>query len=250
MVTVNNLFDNKNIKIVAEKGNVKVLEYERDLSVARETAIAEYFAAEMNIRKRQVAIELKNDAYIVSAGAMQWTTGNVTISSNVKGVGDFLGKAIAGKVTKESAIKPKYQGSGHLILEPTYKHILLEDVGAWNGMVIEDGMFLACEDTVQQKVVSRTTLSSAALGGEGLFNLSLSGHGIAVLESKCPREELVMLELENDEVKIDGSFAVAWSNSLQFTVEKSTKSLIGSAVSGEGFVNVYRGTGKILMAPL
>ena len=43
--------------------------------------------------------------------------------------------------------------------------------------------------------------------------------------------------------------AIAWSPSLQFTSEKSTKSLIGSAVSGEGFVNVFRGTGKILMAP-
>ena len=43
--------------------------------------------------------------------------------------------------------------------------------------------------------------------------------------------------------------AIAWSKSLQFTVEKSTKSLLGSLVSGEGLVNVYRGTGKVLMAP-
>ena len=38
--------------------------------------------------------------------------------------------------------------------------------------------------------------------------------------------------------------------SLNFTVERSGKSLIGSAASGEGLVNVYRGTGKVLMAPL
>ena len=43
--------------------------------------------------------------------------------------------------------------------------------------------------------------------------------------------------------------AIAWSDTLSFTVEKSSKSLLGSAVSGEGFVNVYRGSGKILMAP-
>jgi len=43
--------------------------------------------------------------------------------------------------------------------------------------------------------------------------------------------------------------AIAWSSSLQFTVEKSSKSLMGSAINGEGFVNVYRGTGKILLAP-
>ena len=30
----------------------------------------------------------------------------------------------------------------------------------------------------------------------------------------------------------------------------SGKSLIGSAASGEGLVNVYRGTGKVLLAPV
>ena len=33
-------------------------------------------------------------------------------------------------------------------------------------------------------------------------------------------------------------------------VEKSGKSLFGSAVSGEGFVNVYKGTGRVLMSPV
>jgi len=83
-----------------------------------------------------------------------------------------------------------------------------------------------------------------------LFNLSLSGEGIAVLESAVPREELIEIVLENDEVKIDGNMAIAWSKSLQFTVEKSGKSLLGSLASGEGVVNVFRGTGKILMAPV
>ena len=58
------------------------------------------------------------------------------------------------------------------------------------------------------------------------------------------------MNLQDDEVKIDGNMAVAWSKSLRFTVERSGKSLIGSAASGEGLVNVYRGTGKILMAPV
>ena len=34
------------------------------------------------------------------------------------------------------------------------------------------------------------------------------------------------------------------------SVERAGKSLIGSATSGEGLVNVYRGTGKVLMAPV
>ena len=138
-----------------------------------------------------------------------------------------------------------------MALEPTYNYILLEDVEAWNGsIVLEDRLFLACEASLNNNVVMRSNLSSAMLGGEGLFNLKLSGQGIAVLESPVPREELIEVELQNDQIKIDGNMAIAWSDSLDFTVEKSTRSLIGSAVAGEGFVNVYRGTGKILMSPV
>ena len=214
-----------------------------------EQAIAAYYASEMNIRKRQVLIELNNNAFTISAGAMQWMAGDVNMVADVKGIGDLFGKAISSKVTKESAIKPKYQGTGLLMLEPTYKHILLEDISTWGGLVLEDGLFLACESQITQKVIARSNLSSAVLGNEGLFNLCLTGQGIAVLESPVPRDELIEIELKNDVLKIDGNMAIAWSNSLEFKVEKSSKSLLGSAVSGEGFVNVYRGTGRVLMAP-
>ena len=76
----------------------------------------------------------------------------------------------------------------------------------------------------------------------------MQGKGVVALESDVPRQELVEFVLENDQIKIDGNMAVAWSPSLQFTVERTTKTLIGSAASGEGLVNVFRGTGKILVA--
>ena len=136
-------------------------------------------------------------------------------------------------------------------MEPTYKHILLVNVADWNGsIVLDDGLFLACESTLKHKAVMRSNLSSAALGNEGLFNLGIQGSGILCLESLCPKEELVEITLNNDVLKVDGNMAIAWSGSLDFTVERSGKSLIGSAASGEGLVNVYRGTGKVLLAPV
>ena len=95
----------------------------------------------------------------------------------------------------------------------------------------------------------RSTFSSAVAGNEGLFNLGLNGNGVVCLESMVPQEELIEIELQDDVLKIDGNMAIAWSSTLQFTVERSGKSLIGSAASGEGLVNVYRGSGKVLMAP-
>lgn len=249
MVTYKNLYDNSNMKLVQERECVKVFEHQRDLSVNPSSAVNAYYATEMNVRKRQVLIELNGNAFTVQAGAMQWTSGAVKMTSGIKGVGDFLGKALASKVTKESAAKPEYNGNGLLMLEPTYKFILLENISDWGSMVLEDGLFLACDSNIKQNVVARSTFTSAVAGKEGLFNLCLTGNGIAVLESPVPYDELITFELKDDEVKIDGNMAIAWSNSLKFTVERSSKSLVGSAVSGEGLVNVYRGTGKILMAP-
>lgn len=245
------LSDTTNRKKLEEKGNYTVYEYIQDMSVTPSNAIQSYYASQMNIRKRQVFIDLIDSEVIIQAGAMQWMAGDVSATTNIKGAGDLIKKLASSKVTKESAIKPKYQAKkGVLVLEPTYKHILIENVADWGGMVIEDGLFLACDGTVNIKTIARTSLSSAIAGNEGLFNSCLFGNGYAVLESNVPRDELIEVTLDNDVLKIDGNYAIAWSQSLNFTVERTTKSLIGSAASGEGLVNVYRGTGKVLMAPL
>ena len=244
---------NENRKFAKSIGNFHVLEYVQDASVSPMNAMNEYFMSKMGVRRRQVVIDIDKDhSAIIQAGAMQWMGGNVQATSGVKGIGDFLGKAIKGAVTKETAVKPEYVGEGCLVLEPTYKYIILADIGKWGpaGMTIEDGMFLACDANVNSKVVARKNLSSAVLGGEGLFNLSLQGNGVAALESNVPEDELIEVILENDELKIDGNLAVCWSSNLEFTVERSTKTLVGSAVSGEGLVNVYRGTGRVLMCPV
>lgn len=251
MYRVKNFFENDDVKVIDSLGAFCVVEYQKDLSVMPETAMTAYYANQMNVRKRQVVCDVSKSNVTVQAGAMQWTVGNVNATTGIKGVGDFLGKAMRGSVTGESAIKPEYTGEGMLVLEPTYKHIILVDLNDWNGsIVLDDGLFLACESTLKHKAVMRSNFSSAIAGNEGLFNLGIQGKGVVCLESFCPREELVEITLDNDVLKVDGNFAIAWSGSLDFTVERSGKSLVGSAASGEGLVNVYRGTGKVLLAPV
>lgn len=245
--------ENENRKFIKTLDNFHVLEHVQDASVSPMNAINEYFMSKMNVRRRQVVIDINKDhSAVIQAGSMQWMGGNVQATSGVKGIGDLFGKALKGAVTRESAVKPEYVGEGCLVLEPTYKYIILQDVSKWGavGMTIEDGMFLACDANVKSNIIARKNVSSAVLGGEGLFNMSLQGSGVVALESNVPESELIEIELENDELKIDGNLAVCWSSNLDFTVERTTKTLVGSAVSGEGLVNVYRGTGRVLMSPV
>ena len=250
MFQVKNFTDNDDVKILDQKGTFTVIEYQRDLSVTPGSAITAYYCSQMNVRKRQVICDLSKSHITLQAGAMQWMLGDVNATTGIKGVGDLFGKAVRGKVSGESAIKPEYTGTGILVLEPTYKYLILLDAADWGGsVVLDDGLFLACDSRLKHKAVMRSNISSAVAGGEGLFNLSLNGSGVFCIESDCPQEELIEITLENDVLKIDGNYAIAWSGSLNFSVERSGKSLIGSAASGEGLVNVYRGTGKVLMMP-
>lgn len=251
MFQISNFTNNDDIRVLDSAGPFTVIEYLRDLSVMPNNAAAAYFCNAMNVRKRQIVCDLSKARVTVQSGAMQWMVGNVKAVTGIKGVGDFFGKAVRGKVTGESAIKPEYTGDGVMVLEPTYKHLLLLNLEDWNGsVVLDDGLFLACDSSIRQKAVMRSSFSSAVAGNEGLFNLGLSGNGVVCLESVCPKEELVEITLQDDVLKVDGNMAIAWSGSLDFTVERSGKSLIGSAASGEGLVNVYRGTGKVLLAPV
>ena len=232
-----NLTDNDDAAIVAQQGIFQVMEWKRDFSVTYGSAMDAYYASEMNVRRRQLVCNLNGKTgAVVQAGAMQWAVGHIEVTTGVKGVGDFIGKLARGAVTNESAVKPEYHGNGVVVLEPTYRHVLLLDPSQMGGAItVNDGLFYAC---------------AMVAGGEGLFNLSLTGQGTVALESPVPASEIVTVDLENDELKVDGNFAIAWTNGLQFTVERSTKTLIGSAASGEGLVNVYRGTGRVLLAPV
>lgn len=177
MYRISNFTDNDDIRVLDTLGPFSVIEYLRDLSVMPGNAQNAYFCNEMNVRKRQVLCDLSKAQVTVQAGAMQWMVGKVNATTGVKGVGDLFGKALRGSVTGESAIKPEYTGNGLLVLEPTYKHILLLDLADWNGsIVLDDGLFLACDSRLKHKTVMRSNFSSAVAGNEGLFNLGIVGN--------------------------------------------------------------------------
>lgn len=229
-----------------------MLEFERDVSVSLENAETAYFASRMNVHKRQLIAKISRPKGVyVQAGEMQLMLGDIEASTGIKGAGDLLRKFVGSRVTGESAIKPCYIGDGTLVLEPTFKYIIFEEVGDWNpGLIVEDGMFLAAEDTIDMRVVHRNTASSLLLGNEGIFNTAFYGKGIVALESPVPRDEIITVDMVDDVLKLDGSMAIAWSSTLDFTVEKTTQTFVGSLASGEGLVNVYRGTGRVLIAPV
>ena len=243
----------KNVKVIDSSENksfrAEVLEYENLLGCTDPSqAQTMYFMSKQNIMARQVAIYIENDCVKVEPGAMSYFRGDLEMVSGVN-AGNVLGRLFTGAVTGEAAAQPEYRGTGMIVLEPSFKHFMLLELAAGEEVIVDKGMFYAAQGSVTVSHSMQKSISSAVAGGEGLFQISLKGPGIAVLECAVPESEIDVIQLENDTLKVDGNFAVLRTGGIQFTVERSAKTLIGSAVSGEGLVNVYRGTGQVWLAP-
>lgn len=244
MFNVQNFFNNDDIKITDQLGPFSVLEYQRDLSVAPGSAMQAYYASVMNVRKRQVVCDLSVSPVTVQAGAMQWMVGNVNATTGIKGSATCWARRSAARRPASRPSSRSNVGDGLLTLEPTFKYILLLNLDDWNGsIVLEDGLFLACDSRLKHKAVMRSNFSSAAAGNEGLFNLGIQGSGALCLESPVPREELITFTLKDDVLKVDGDMAIAWSGSLDFTVERSAWSLVGRRPRAKGWSTSTGGPG-------
>lgn len=198
-----------------------------------------------NIKLRQVKILLRSASAFIENGALSYMRGNLDISSNVGGVGGLASKFITSKLTGEHIIKPLLKGTGEILLEPSFNHYVLIDLEENEEIIVDNKFFFAAEGTVQLIAKMINSVSGAVLGKETLFQTGLKGKGLVVLELPVPETEIFKYKLNNDTLKVDGNFAFLRTAGIDFTVERSTGSLFGSAISGEGFLNVFRGTGEV-----
>ncbi len=242
----------ENIRIIdtaeANGCKIEIMEYERLLGSTNTNAAEDmYFMEKQNMRARQAAIYLEDSSVKIEPGAMSYFTGKLEMVSGVT-AGNALGRIFSSATTGESIAQPEYKGTGMLVLEPSFKHFLLIEMEK-EEIIVDKGMFYAAQGGIEVKSIMQKNVSSALLGGEGIFQIQLRGSGIVLLECPVPSCEIDVIELENDVLKVDGNFAVLRSGNIDFSVERSAKTLLGSAVSGEGLVNVYRGTGSVWLAP-
>lgn len=206
------------------------------------------FMKDSGIKLKQVRILLNDSAVTLESGVLSYMKGDIEVHSNVGGVLGLGKKLFASKVTGETMFKPMYEGTGEIFLEPTFGHFALIELED-EEIIIDDGLFFACESTVEVGISRVKSISSMAFGNEGYFQVKLSGSGIVVLEIPVPEKEVFKCTLINDTLKVDGNFVILRNGEIDFTVEKAAKSIVGSATSGEGFLNVYRGTGQVWLIP-
>ena len=244
-------FENQ-LTMIAQMTNdsrFQVLEYdELNGAVDVDTAFDLNIMKKSGIKLKQIRIILNESRVKVESGALSYMKGDINIINKTGGLIGISKKFISSKLTGEEMFKPTYEGSGEIFLEPSFKHYALIELQD-DEIIIDDGMFLASEEEVYLEATGQKTFSAVLFGEDGLFQTKVYGSGIVALELPVPENEVFVCRLNNDTLKIDGSFAILRSGNIKFSVEKSATSMIGSASSGEGFLNVYRGTGEVWLVP-
>ena len=175
---------------------------------------------------------------------MHFSRGNIEMKIDgvgSGGMGGFLKKAASGLASGESMVKPRYTGTGELFLEPRKDFLYFIRLNN-EQMVCDRGLFVACDGTLE---VDGQVNRSAIKSGEGMVQPRVKGTGVCMISSPVPKEKIMEVKLNNEALKVDGPYVMAYWGDLQFSVEKSSKGIFSSAASGEGFVNVYKGTGTL-----
>ncbi|MVX62793.1 AIM24 family protein [Clostridium chromiireducens] len=227
----------------------QILQYENlDGATDVQSALGLNIMKESGIKLKQIRIILEDSSVRLEPGSLSYMKGTIEVRSKQGGLLGFGKKIISSKLTGETVVRPTYSGTGEIFLEPSFGHFALIELED-DEIIISDNMFYACEEGIEVSAAMQKNVSSALLGNEGLYQTRLDGSGIVVLKIPVPETEIFKCILINDTLKVDGNLAILRTGNIEFSVEKSSKSIIGTAVSGEGIVNVYRGTGEVWLMP-
>jgi uncharacterized protein (TIGR00266 family) len=216
------------------------------------------YTIESNMQFPLVSYDLQpNETVRIQSGAMVYHTGDTELKGrlNANG-GGGLGKLVraAGRalVSGESVfITEVTSGSqgGQLALAPSVPGTIQAlEVSANQNYYLNDSAFLAMDGTVQYSM-ERQSIGRALFGGQGgLFVMKTSGEGTLLVASFGSIKEI---NLENaHDFTIDNAHVVAWETTLNYDIHLEGGGFIGSIGTGEGVVNTFNGTGKILIQSL
>ena len=234
----------------AEDGaKVEVLQF-ANLADSADVRTAEnlFFANQSGMRLKMIRITLRDSRARVEPGAMYYMKGRLEMKASSGG--GFLKGLSRKMLSGESYFVNEIHGSGEIYLEPTFGHFLLHRVEKnERALVVDKGLFFAGTSGLDISAAVQKNVSSALLGGEGLFQTQIKGQGIAVLYSPVPSSEISKLNLNDEKLSIDGNFALMRTEGINFRAEKSSKSWISTSVSGEGLLQTFEGTGTVWVAP-
>jgi len=204
-----------------------------------DSRFAEVESGERVIRQNSRMLKvLLGDDVLAKQGSMVAFQGNMDFDHEGSGASKFLKKALTG----EGVSLMRCSGQGELFLADGGHQVhIIRLSGA--GLTVNGNNILAFEPTLNWDI---ERVKGAGMAAGGLFNTRLEGHGwVAITTDGDP----VVLRT-NQPTFADTDAAVAWSSSLQTSLNRTVKAgaLIGRG-SGEAVQLTFQGDGIVIVQP-
>ncbi|MDR2610896.1 MAG: TIGR00266 family protein [Clostridiales Family XIII bacterium] len=190
----------------------------------------------------------------IAHGSMIYRTSGVDLNAKLNASGSGFGKfvkavarsAVSGEsvfITEVVCNAPR----GKIAIAPTFPGSICRlDVGE-KQYRLNDRSFLAMDSTVNY-TMERQQLGKALFGGQGgFFVMTTDGRGVLLINAFGSIKEIQLTDAS--EFVIDNYHVVAWDRNLNYRIEMQS-GFLGSIGTGEGVVNVFSGTGKVLVQSL
>ena len=195
----------------------------------------------------------KGEEVKIERGSMVYHNGNVTLEGrmnstkkSVSVLGNMLKSVAKSVVSGESFFVTVVKSSsvdGEINIAPPSIGSIRELAIGSSQWFLNDGVFLACDMTVEYNM-KRQSLGKAVFGGTGgLFVMETSGEGIMLISCYG---DIVEIDLDGSRrFVVDNRHVLAWESSLKYEIRVAS-GMFGFT-TGEGLVNEFNGKGKILI---
>jgi uncharacterized protein (AIM24 family) len=189
---------------------------------------------------RQVMIDLRDETVRARRGALSNMRGAITLTPKLPRLRDVFRSIF----TDEARIRPYYDGTGSILLQPSLGGYHVLDLGGFEEWILEPGVYWASEGSVELGLF-RERLFPSLWAGDGLFpfKTTLRGQGKVAINAPGPVETV---EVTEGELRVQGRLVLGRTDGLRFSSQRSAR-FPRNFISGQKRLRVYSGTGKALV---
>jgi uncharacterized protein (AIM24 family) len=189
---------------------------------------------------RQLRIDIENERVRARKGAMSNTRGHVKLIPRVPTVMD----AFRSIYNEEARVRPWYEGSGTILLQPSLAGYHLMDIAEGERWVLEPGVYWASEGSVKLGLTRDPMWTSFFLGDGFLeWKTRIAGHGKVAINAPGPVE---VVDVADGAFRAQGRIVLGRTAGLRFRSARPA-SFPRHWLSGQQRMRVFEGTGKVLV---
>ncbi len=182
----------------------------------------------------------EGDSFKSEAGAMVSMSPSIKLEAKTtgKGLGGMFKAAIGG----EGLFSSEYSasGDGEVVFAPPTPGDIIDLKIDGQTIFCQGGAYLAGSTTLE---LSTQGSLKGLMSGEGLFLQKIIGSGDVFLS--CYGAVNVKELDEGEKYIVDTGHMVAFEETVTYTIEKASKGIISSVLSGEGLTCQFTGPGKV-----